>query len=77
MQPGVDVTVGGSQKGLIFAGNAGSCVITISQNTLSVTVPGTIQSFTPTERSSIPWMVPRTRSARRPTRISSSAASAP
>lgn len=42
-----------SQKGLIFAGSAGNCVVTISQNTLSVTVPGTIQSFTPTERSSI------------------------
>ena len=43
----------GAQKGLVFAGSAGSCVITISQNTLSVTVPGTIQSFTPTEVSAL------------------------
>ena len=37
----------GLQRGLVFAGASGSCVITISQNTLSVTVPGTVQSFTP------------------------------
>ncbi len=43
----------GLERGVVFAGSPGSCVITISQNTLSVTVPGTIQSFTPTEVSSI------------------------
>lgn len=37
----------GAQQGLVFAGNPGSCIITISNNTLSVTVPGTVQSFTP------------------------------
>ncbi|HEU4391286.1 MAG TPA: hypothetical protein VFV34_26035, partial [Blastocatellia bacterium] len=41
----------GTQKGLVFAGNPGSCIITISNNTLSVTVPGTVQSFTPTALS--------------------------
>ena len=41
----------GAQKGLVFAGNPGSCVITISNNTLSVTVSGTVQSFTPTALS--------------------------
>ncbi len=43
----------GLQAGLVFAGGSGSCVITISQNTLSVTVPGTVQSFTPTALSFI------------------------
>src|SRR3989442_9494221 len=41
----------GAKKGQVFAGNSGSCVITISNNTLSVTVPGTVQSFTPTALS--------------------------
>lgn len=41
----------GATKGQVFAGNAGSCVITISNNTLSVTVPGTVKSFTPTALS--------------------------
>jgi len=41
----------GGQAGLIFAGNSGTCVITISQNTLSATVSGTVQSFTPTALS--------------------------
>jgi len=41
----------GAKKGQVFAGNPGSCVITISNNTLSVTVPGTVQSFTPTALS--------------------------
>jgi hypothetical protein len=38
----------GAQKGLIFAGSPGSCQITITHSTLSVVVPGTVQSFTPT-----------------------------
>jgi 6-phosphogluconolactonase (cycloisomerase 2 family) len=41
----------GAKKGQVFAGNPGNCVITISNNTLSVTVPGTVQSFTPTALS--------------------------
>src|SRR5205085_4540257 len=41
----------GAQKGLVFAGNPGTCTITISNNNLSVTVPGTVQSFTPTALS--------------------------
>ena len=41
----------GTPKGMVFAGNAGGCVITISQNTLSVTAQGTVQSFTPTALS--------------------------
>lgn len=49
----------GQQPGLIFAGSAGTCTITISQNTLSVPVAGTVSSFTPTELSvlSIPGAV--------------------
>ncbi|MGI8743080.1 MAG: Ig-like domain-containing protein [Bryobacteraceae bacterium] len=38
----------GTQKGLVFSGATGSCAITITQNTLSVTVPGTVTGFTPT-----------------------------
>lgn len=41
----------GAKKGEVFAGNTGSCVITISNNTLSVTVPGTVKSFSPTALS--------------------------
>ena len=41
------------QPGLIFGGASGSCTITINQNTLSVPVPGTVSSFTPTEASSL------------------------
>src|SRR5262249_9850097 len=37
----------GPQKGLVFAGNPGSCTITISNNTLSATAVATVQSFTP------------------------------
>src|SRR3989442_5661399 len=43
----------GGQKGLIFAGNPGDCIITISQNTLSATVSGAVRSFTPTEVSTL------------------------
>jgi hypothetical protein len=43
----------GQQPGLIFAGNTGTCTITITQNTLSVPVPGTVASFTPTEVSTL------------------------
>src|SRR6266404_2048291 len=41
----------GAKKGQVFAGNAGNCVITITNSTLSATVPGTVQSFTPTALS--------------------------
>jgi hypothetical protein len=41
----------GAKKGQVFAGNPGNCVITISNSTLSVTVSGTVQSFTPTALS--------------------------
>lgn len=37
----------GGDPGLIFAGSNGSCVITLSQNTLTATVAGTVQSFQP------------------------------
>lgn len=37
----------GAQKGLVLAGNPGSCTITISNGTLSVSVSATVQSFTP------------------------------
>lgn len=43
----------GQQPGLVFSGSAGSCVITISQNTLAVTVPGTVTGFSPTALSFI------------------------
>jgi hypothetical protein len=43
----------GAQKGRVFAGSAGSCVITITNSTLSVTVPGTVESFTPSEVSTL------------------------
>jgi hypothetical protein len=43
----------GLQPGLIFAGGSGGCAITISQSTLSITVPGTVQSFAPTALSFI------------------------
>src|SRR6266446_208765 len=41
----------GAEKGRVFAGSPGTCIITISNNTLSVTVAGTVQSFTPTPLS--------------------------
>jgi hypothetical protein len=41
----------GGQKGIVFAGSPGSCSITLSQNTLSVIVPGSVVSFTPTPLS--------------------------
>lgn len=37
----------GAQRGLVFAGNPGTCTITVSNNTLSVSASGTVQSFTP------------------------------
>ncbi len=43
----------GGQKGQVFAGSIGTCTITVSQNTLSATASGTVQSFTPTEVSAI------------------------
>ncbi|HLK48955.1 MAG TPA: Ig-like domain-containing protein [Bryobacteraceae bacterium] len=44
-----DVTICnfGTPKGMVFAANTGACVITISQNTLSMTATGAVQSFTP------------------------------
>ncbi len=41
----------GATKGQVFAGSAGNCTITLSNNTLTVTVPGTVQAFTPTPLS--------------------------
>ncbi|MBV9038230.1 MAG: carboxypeptidase regulatory-like domain-containing protein, partial [Acidobacteriaceae bacterium] len=41
----------GERQGLIFAGSPGSCVITISLNTLTATVAGTVTKFTPTQVS--------------------------
>jgi hypothetical protein len=41
----------GEKPGLVFAGSTGTCTITITQNTLSVTVQGTVTSFAPTEVS--------------------------
>ncbi len=43
----------GSQPGLVFSGSVGSCVITVSQNTLSVTVAGRVTGFAPTEVSTL------------------------
>ena len=43
----------GTNKGEVFAGNPGNCVITIANNTLSGTVPGSVRSFTPTALSFI------------------------
>jgi len=43
----------GVSAGLVFSVNTGSCVITISQNTLSVAVPGTVTAFAPTEISTL------------------------
>src|SRR5262249_32624796 len=37
----------GPQRGLVLAANPGSCIITISNNTLSATAAATVQSFTP------------------------------
>src|SRR6185503_20113785 len=50
----------GGTPGQVFSGSAGNCTITVSQNTLSVTVPGTVSTaFTPTELSvlSIPGAI--------------------
>jgi len=41
----------GSEKGRIFAGSPGTCVITITNSTLSATASGTVQAFTPTALS--------------------------
>lgn len=41
----------GAKKGEVFAGTPGSCTITITNSTLSVAVPGTVNSFTPTALS--------------------------
>ncbi|MDQ2949253.1 MAG: hypothetical protein M3Y27_25495, partial [Acidobacteriota bacterium] len=43
----------GVRPGLVFSGGTGSCVITLTQNTLNVTVPGTVSSFTPTQVSTL------------------------
>ncbi|MGD1073641.1 MAG: Ig-like domain-containing protein [Bryobacteraceae bacterium] len=42
------------QAGQIFSGSStGNCTITVSQNTLSLTVPGTVTLFTPVEVSTL------------------------
>jgi hypothetical protein len=43
----------GVKPGLIFSGSTGSCTITISQNTLTVTDAGTVTGFTPVEISTL------------------------
>jgi hypothetical protein len=43
----------GEQPGLVFSVGSGNCVVTISQNTLSVPVPGVVSGFTPTEVSAL------------------------
>ncbi len=43
----------GVQPGLVFSATAGSCVITLKQNTLTATVSGTVTSFAPTEISTL------------------------
>jgi hypothetical protein len=44
----------GGQPGLVFSGTSGNCTIAITQNTLSVPVSGTVQSFTPTALNFVP-----------------------
>ena len=41
----------GTKKGEVFAGNAGNCVITITNNTLNATASGNVKSFTPSALS--------------------------
>lgn len=41
----------GTKKGEIFAGNAGNCVVTITNNTLNATASGNVKSFTPSALS--------------------------
>lgn len=43
----------GQQPGRIFSGSAGNCVITLRNNTLSATVPGSVSGFSPTEVSAV------------------------
>jgi hypothetical protein len=43
----------GGQPGLVFSVGAGNCIITITQNTLSVQVSGTVSGFTPVEISTL------------------------
>lgn len=43
----------GGQPLLVFSVGPGTCVVTLSQNTLSVPVPGTVSGFSPTEISTL------------------------
>jgi hypothetical protein len=43
----------GVQPGLVFSSSTGTCTITLSQNTLSMNVPGAVTDFTPTEISTL------------------------
>ena len=50
----VNVCSLGASAGLIFSVGTGSCIITISQNTLNAAVSGAVQSFAPTPLSFLP-----------------------
>ena len=41
----------GTKKGQVFAGNAGNCIVTITNNTLNATASGNVKSFTPSALS--------------------------
>lgn len=43
----------GAQRGLVFAGASGNCTITLTQNTLSVAVSGTVSGFSPVQVSTL------------------------
>lgn len=43
----------GTKKGEVFAGNAGNCVVTITNNTLNATASGNVKSFTPSALSAL------------------------
>ncbi len=42
-----------SQRGVVLAGNNGSCTITLSQSTLSVAIAGTVNGFSPAQVSTL------------------------
>ncbi|MFN0101122.1 MAG: Ig-like domain-containing protein [Bryobacteraceae bacterium] len=43
----------GGKRGQVFAGSVGNCTITVTNNTLSFDVPGSVQTFTPKALSSV------------------------
>ena len=44
----------GAQSGRVFAGNDGSCIITVSNSGFSVDVPGTVRTFVPMPLAFVP-----------------------